>query len=97
MNDLYAETAPLFTGRFLHGGCDEVNWGGGEQSRKMLESKSRSEIWGDYDRMTEARLGSASMSSFVRNSGWRRLHSGLRELPKDSPRLHLLLTTAVAC
>ncbi len=48
MEDLYREVATIFPSSYLHGGCDEVNWGGSELSRKALEKRSRSEIWADY-------------------------------------------------
>ena len=48
MAELYREAAEVFPSRYLHGGCDEVNWGGSALSRKALETQSRSEIWADY-------------------------------------------------
>jgi hypothetical protein len=45
---LYREVAAVFPSIYLHGGCDEVNWGGSELSRKALHTKQRYEIWGDY-------------------------------------------------
>jgi hypothetical protein len=49
MRDLYSEVAKAFaSSRYIHGGCDEVNWGGSELSRKALEKRSRAEIWADY-------------------------------------------------
>jgi hypothetical protein len=48
MGDLYQEVAELFPGAYLHGGCDEVNWGGSDHSRQMLRSRSRSQVWGAY-------------------------------------------------
>lgn len=48
MADLYAEAAELFPGRYLHGGCDEVNWGGSALSREALKSRSRQQVWSDY-------------------------------------------------
>jgi len=48
MSDLYREVAEIFPSRYLHGGCDEVNWGGSELSRRALESRSRDEIWAGY-------------------------------------------------
>ncbi|AXC15855.1 hypothetical protein ACPOL_6643 [Acidisarcina polymorpha] len=33
---------------YLHGGCDEVNWGGSVLSRKALQAKTRVEIWAEY-------------------------------------------------
>ena len=48
MADLYAEAAELFPGRYLHGGCDEVNWGGSAVSREALKTRSRQQIWVDY-------------------------------------------------
>ncbi len=46
--DLYSEVAPLFPGKYLHIGCDEVNWGHGERSKEALKSKRRTEIWAEY-------------------------------------------------
>jgi Glycosyl hydrolase family 20, catalytic domain len=48
MGDLYREVAALFPSPYLHGGCDEVNWGGSDVSRKALQSKSRAQIWAEY-------------------------------------------------
>ena len=45
---LYCEIAAIFPSPYLHGGCDEVNWGGSDLSRKALQSKSRAQIWGEY-------------------------------------------------
>jgi hypothetical protein len=48
MTKLYKEVASIFPSVCLHGGCDEVNWGGSARSRKALESRSRAQIWADY-------------------------------------------------
>lgn len=45
---LYRELADVFPSAWLHGGCDEVNWGGSPLSRKALQSKQRYEIWAEY-------------------------------------------------
>ena len=45
---LYAEIAAIFSSSYLHGGCDEVNWGGSALSRKALETKQRYQIWAEY-------------------------------------------------
>jgi hypothetical protein len=45
---LYREVAAIFPSTYLHGGCDEVNWGGSPLSRKALETKTRAQIWADY-------------------------------------------------
>ena len=45
---LYREIAEVFPSIYLHGGCDEVNWGGSSLSRKTLERKQRYEIWAEY-------------------------------------------------
>jgi hypothetical protein len=45
---LFREVAAIFPSKYLHGGCDEVNWGGSTMSRKALETKSRVQIWGEY-------------------------------------------------
>ncbi|MFZ0633663.1 MAG: family 20 glycosylhydrolase [Acidobacteriaceae bacterium] len=48
MTRLYREVASIFPSIYLHGGCDEVNWGGSARSRQALESRSRAQIWADY-------------------------------------------------
>lgn len=48
IRDLYGEVAKAFSSRYLHGGCDEVNWGGSDLSRRALERNSRAEIWANY-------------------------------------------------
>jgi hypothetical protein len=45
---LYREVAGIFSSIYLHGGCDEVNWGGSALSRKALETKTRAQIWAEY-------------------------------------------------
>ena len=45
---LYREVAAIFPSIYLHGGCDEVNWGGSALSRKALATKTRAEIWAEY-------------------------------------------------
>lgn len=45
---LYREVADIFQSPYLHGGCDEVDWGGSAISRQALQSRSRSQIWADY-------------------------------------------------
>lgn len=45
---LYREVADIFSSPYLHGGCDEVNWGGSALSQQELRSKSRTQIWVDY-------------------------------------------------
>jgi len=48
MKELYKAVASIFPGRYFHIGCDEVNWGAGELSKKALETKSKAEIWAAY-------------------------------------------------
>ncbi len=48
MARLYREVASIFPSAYLHGGCDEVNWGGSARSRQALQSRSRAQIWADY-------------------------------------------------
>lgn len=48
MKDLYTEIAAIFTSHYFHIGCDEVNWGAGEMSKKALETNSKSRIWATY-------------------------------------------------
>ena len=45
---LYREVASIFPSQWLHGGCDEVNWGGSALSRRALQAKSRAQIWAEY-------------------------------------------------
>lgn len=45
---LYREVSSIFPSPYLHGGCDEVNWGGSDSSRKALRTKSRAQIWAEY-------------------------------------------------
>jgi len=45
---LYREISSVFSSVYLHGGCDEVNWGGSALSRKALETKQRHQIWAEY-------------------------------------------------
>jgi hypothetical protein len=45
---LYREISGIFTSTYLHGGCDEVNWGGSALSRRALQTKTRSQIWTEY-------------------------------------------------
>jgi hypothetical protein len=48
LTKLYEEVASIFLSKYLHGGCDEVNWGGSARSRRALESRSRAQIWADH-------------------------------------------------
>lgn len=48
LGDLYREAAALFTSPYLHGGCDEVNWGGSAYSKAALASRSRAQIAADH-------------------------------------------------
>jgi Glycosyl hydrolase family 20, catalytic domain len=45
---LYREVAAIFPSAFLHGGCDEVNWGGSKLSQEALAHKTRAQIWAEY-------------------------------------------------
>lgn len=45
---LFREVAAIFPSKYLHGGCDEVNWGGSVLSREALRGRSRAQIWGEY-------------------------------------------------
>ena len=45
---LYGEVAAIFPSTYLHGGCDEVNWGGSLLSRKALQVKGRARVWAEY-------------------------------------------------
>jgi hypothetical protein len=48
MKDLYTEVASIFPSPWLHIGCDEVNWGGSELSKKALKTKDKNHIWAEY-------------------------------------------------
>jgi Glycosyl hydrolase family 20, catalytic domain len=48
IGDLYREVAAIFSAPYLHGGCDEVNWGGSALSQRALQTKSRAQIWAEY-------------------------------------------------
>ena len=48
LGDLYREVAELFPYPYLHGGCDEVNWGASDFSARLLSTKKRSQVWGEY-------------------------------------------------
>ncbi|OGV49318.1 MAG: hypothetical protein A2017_02595 [Lentisphaerae bacterium GWF2_44_16] len=48
MKEIYSEIAEIFNSKYLHGGCDEVNWGGSGLSKEALKKQSRSEIWSSY-------------------------------------------------
>jgi hypothetical protein len=45
---LYGEVAQIFSSVYLHGGCDEVNWGGSALSKQALQAKPRVQIWAEY-------------------------------------------------
>ncbi len=45
---LFREVAAIFPSKYLHGGCDEVNWGGSALSRKALQTKTRPQLWAEY-------------------------------------------------
>jgi len=42
---LFREIATIFPSKYLHGGCDEVNWGGSALSRQALQTRTRADIW----------------------------------------------------
>ena len=42
---LFREIAAIFPSKYLHGGCDEVNWGGSAMSRKALQTRTGADIW----------------------------------------------------
>lgn len=48
MKDLYTEITSIFPSKYLHIGCDEVNWGEGELSKIALQTKSKNQIWAEY-------------------------------------------------
>lgn len=45
---LFREVAAIFPSKYLHGGCDEVNWGGSALSREALQTSTRPQIWAEY-------------------------------------------------
>lgn len=48
MADLYREVAELFPSRYLHGGCDEISWGGSQMSKDAIEKHGRANVWAEY-------------------------------------------------
>ena len=46
--DLYREIGAIFASPYIHGGCDEVSWGGSELSQQALSKKTRTQIWAGY-------------------------------------------------
>jgi hypothetical protein len=48
MADLYREAADIFPSTYLHGGCDEVNWGGSAFSQAAIRRQGRAGVWTDY-------------------------------------------------
>jgi hypothetical protein len=45
---LFSEVASIFPSPYLHGGCDEVNWGGSSLSRQALQTRTQVDIWADW-------------------------------------------------
>jgi Glycosyl hydrolase family 20, catalytic domain len=45
---LFREVASIFPSKYLHGGCDEVNWGGSALSRKALQTRTRADVWAQW-------------------------------------------------
>ena len=43
-----AKSSRYFPRTYLHGGCDEVNWGGSALSQKGSGDKTRAQIWAEY-------------------------------------------------
>jgi hypothetical protein len=48
MKDLFREISALFPSTYMHAGCDEVNWGGSEYSRRELQTHDRAHLWAKY-------------------------------------------------
>ena len=46
--DLYGELAAIFPSRYLHGGCDEVNWGHSEYSKNLLKTQTQPQIFAQH-------------------------------------------------
>ncbi len=81
MKDLYNEVAPIFPSQYFHIGCDEVNWGAGELSKKALETKSKSQIWSEYVN---------KLNGFINTIGKKTIIWGDVPLYKDTEVLDLL-------
>jgi beta-galactosidase GanA len=65
LTDLYREVAELFPSPYLHGGCDEVNWGASDYSARLLRTRSRSQVWGEYLNALQALALSAGKEFLV--------------------------------
>jgi len=48
LTDLYQEVSSLFPAPYLHGGCDEVDWGGSDFSINLLKTKTKPVVWAEY-------------------------------------------------
>ncbi len=48
LDDLYREVAAIFPSRYLHAGCDEVNWGGSAYSRAAIAERGRAGVWSEH-------------------------------------------------
>jgi hypothetical protein len=48
IGDLCRDVAEAFPSRYLHAGCDEVNWGGSERSRRAIEARGRAQVVADH-------------------------------------------------
>jgi len=48
VHDLYREASRVFPAPYFHGGCDEVNWGYSERSRRAIAATSREQVWAAY-------------------------------------------------
>lgn len=65
LKDLYAEVASVFPSRYIHIGCDEVNWGAGAASRRALETRSKDTIWAEYVNKLNARVKSLGRTAII--------------------------------
>jgi glycosyl hydrolase family 20 len=49
--DLYREMATIFPSVYLHGGCDEVNWGHSEYSKNLLKAQTKPQVFAEHVNM----------------------------------------------
>lgn len=88
VTDLYREAASIFPSRYLHGGCDEVNWGFSEMSREALKTRSRAQVWGEYLNKLNAAARGCGKELIVWADHVLRKESGILELLDKAIILH---------
>ena len=49
--DLYREIAAIFPSKYLHGGCDEVNWGHSQYSKNLLKTQTKAQVFAEHVNM----------------------------------------------